>query len=129
MKKYVKLLGFCLTIIIFIFETSCSAERRLAHLLKENPQLLKTDTVWKRDTAITKAVQADTVFKLDTLALKDTITIEKERLKVQIYYKDRKVYLKGDCLADTDYIKVPEITKKFTVPAPEKQKHTLWEFG
>ena len=129
-NNIIKFNSFCFLFLCLLLVIACSPERRLARLLENNPQLLKTDTVWKHDTVITKEVKADTVFKLDTLALKDTITLEKERLKVQLVYKDRKIYLNGECKPDTVFIKEPIISKKYTVEkTDDKKSHSIWDYG
>jgi len=108
MGKYKKI-AFFLSLVLL---SSCSPIKRHARLVKKYPFVHKTDTVVLVDTLsiIVPKVQHDTVMLLDSfiIALKDTITIEKDKLKVQIHQVHDSIYIDAKC--DTVYLdKVIEV--------------------
>lgn len=96
-------------LIFILIVISCTPQRRFDRLVKKYPYLLTSDTLVIRDTIrdtvrITiPEVQVDTVVKIKELY--DTITIEKDRLKVKVWRVKDKVYINGKC--DTVYIEKP----------------------
>ena len=108
MGKYKKI-AFVLSLVLL---ASCSPIKRHARLVKKYPFVHKTDTVILRDTLsiIIPKVQKDTVMLLDSfiVALKDTIVIEKDKLKVRITQVHDSIYIDAKC--DTVYLdKIVEI--------------------
>jgi len=108
MGKYKKI-AFLLLLVLL---ASCSPIKRHARLVKKYPFVHKTDTVVLVDTLsiIVPKVQKDTVMLLDSfiVALKDTIVIEKDKLKVRITQVHDSIYIDAKC--DTVYLdKVVEI--------------------
>ena len=62
--------------------TSCSAHYHLRRAVKKDPSILQKDTITVVDTVVSKPVELkDTVVLRQT----DTVTIEKERLRVKIF--------------------------------------------
>lgn len=97
-------------IIIFLLVLiACTPQRRFDRLVKKYPYLLTNDSIVIRDTIrdtirITiPEVEVDTVVTIKELY--DTVTIEKDRIKVQVYRVKDKVYISGKC--DTVYIEKP----------------------
>lgn len=96
-------------LIFVLIVISCTPQRRFDRLVKKYPYLLTNDSLVIRDTIrdtvrITiPEVEVDTVVKIKELY--DTITIEKERLKVKVWRVKDKVYINGKC--DTVYIEKP----------------------
>jgi hypothetical protein len=88
---------------------ACTPQRRFDRLVKKYPYLLTNDSLVIRDTIrdtvriYIPEVEVDTVVKIKELY--DTITIEKERLKVKVWRVKDKVYINGKC--DTVYIEKP----------------------
>lgn len=115
-------------ILLAIFISSCSPQKRLDRLYKNNPYLIEkqkdTIEVTKTDTIITESVKLDTLI----VNVKDTVRIEKERLKVQLKYINDTLYFSGECEADTivlnDTIKV-EIDRNI-VNVNEKKGSKNW---
>ena len=108
MGKYKKI-AFILSLVLL---ASCSPIKRHARLVKKYPFVHKTDTVVLTDTLsiIVPKVQTDTVMLLDSfiIALKDTIVIEKDKLKVRITQVHDSIYIDAKC--DTVYLdKVVEV--------------------
>lgn len=88
---------------------ACTPQRRFDRLVKKYPYLLTNDSIVIKDTIrdtirITiPEVEVDTVVTIKELY--DTVTIEKDRIKVQVYRVKDKVYISGKC--DTVYIEKP----------------------
>ncbi len=83
---------------------ACNPQRKLNRLLMKYPEL--RDTVFIHDTveAIVEYVQHDTTF---LPSVGDTVTIEKERLRVKyVRMKGDTVYISGECLQDTVFVPV-----------------------
>lgn len=95
------LLLFTLTLAI-----SCSPEKRIARILKNNPHLIKSDTITRLDTIISQSVSRDTTFFYNT---KDSVIIREGRLIMKYFYNDHDstVYLQGQCLPDTIIREIP----------------------
>ena len=96
-------------IIFLLVLTACTPQRRFDRLVKKYPYLLTSDTLVVRDTIrdtirITiPEVEVDTIVNIKELY--DTITIEKDRIKVKVWRVKDKVYVNGKC--DTVYIEKP----------------------
>lgn len=88
---------------------ACTPQRRFDRLVKKYPYLLTNDSIVIKDTIrdtirITiPEVEVDTVVTIKELY--DTITIEKDRIKVKVWRVKDKVYINGKC--DTIYIEKP----------------------
>ena len=82
------------------------AERKIEKLTIRYPQLLKKDTINDTIKITTPAVQVDTIFNATD---GDTITLYKDKIRVQYVRQGDTVYLSGECEADTIYktISVP----------------------
>jgi hypothetical protein len=93
--------------ISIIFLCSCSAEKRLARLIKNNPELLVKDTITIYDTTIVKGSMVDSlfVFSSDTIVLSDSNQI------IKYYYNTltKNHYIKGE-------VREREIVKEINVP-------------
>ena len=104
MGKYKKEIGFILLLVVIL--TSCSPVARFTRLVKKHPYLIQKDTVTKVDTIrINVPLETvDSVFQLDTflIELHDTITVTKDRLKVEIFRVKDSIIVNGKC--DTVYI-------------------------
>ena len=96
-------------IIFLLVLVSCTPQRRFDRLVKKYPYLLTNDTLVVRDTIrdtvriMIPEVEVDTIVTVKELY--DTITIEKDRIKVKVYRVKDKVYISGKC--DTVYIEKP----------------------
>ena len=88
---------------------ACTPQRRFDRLVKKYPYLLTNDSLVIRDTIrdtirITiPEVRVDTIVTIKELY--DTVTIEKDRIKVKVWRVKDKVYISGKC--DTVYIEKP----------------------
>ena len=99
--KYITLLPIAATL------AACSPEKRLARLVRNNPQLVQSDTVRDTIAVYMPAVEHDTLFNLSF----DTMYMDTGRLHVAVHVDTilRKVYVKGTCDADTVFKTVDRI--------------------
>ena len=78
--------------------TSCSAQWHLKKAVQKDPTILEKDTLVVTDTVVTQPVAiTDTV----TLKQHDTITIVKDRLKVQLVKVNDTITINAECASDT----------------------------
>ena len=78
--------------------TSCSAHYHLRRAVKKDPSILQKDTITVVDTVVSKPVELkDTVVLRQT----DTVTIEKERLRIKIFRSFDTIKVDAICEADT----------------------------
>jgi hypothetical protein len=78
--------------------TSCSAQWHLTKAVRKDPTILEIDTLVVRDTVVSPPVAiTDTV----TLKQQDTITLVKERLKVQLVRVNDTITIDAICDSDT----------------------------
>ena len=95
---------YLLTISVLL--SSCGAQWHLKKAIKKDPSILKSDTVVVTDTIVTAPVSVrDTV----TLQKRDTITITKDRLKVNIVRSFDTIMVDAICESDTivHFVEVP----------------------
>ena len=97
---------YLLTISVLL--SSCGAQWHLKKAIKKDPSILKSDTIITTDTIVTAPVSVrDTV----TLQKRDTITITKDRLKVNIVRSFDTIMVDAVCESDT-------IVQLIEVPVP-----------
>lgn len=78
--------------------TSCSAQWHLKKAVQKDPLILEKDTLVVTNTVVTPPVAiTDTV----TLRQHDTITIVKDRLKVQLVKVNDTITINAECASDT----------------------------
>lgn len=88
---------------------SCTPQRRFNRLVKKYPYLLTADTLVVKDTVrdtiriTVPKVSVDTI--VNAKDLYDTVTIEKDRVKIKVWRVKDRVYINGKC--DTIYIEKP----------------------
>ena len=119
MKKLFRLL------LVAILVTSCSPAVRLAHLLKRNPELISTDTIYKRDTTVVNGVSHDTIFKSGIT--RDTVIIKDHQLTIKYFNDGKTTYIKGVC--DTVFV-IKEIPIQVNSVTPKiltrSERFKLW---
>lgn len=115
-----RLISFLIVFAIFIMLMllqSCGVQHHLKrahhHIEKAKAKgyVPLTDTVFISQEVILKEVKTDTIFQ----DVGDTVTLVKERLKVE-YYRDtvtNQVYLSGECKTDTVYVDVPVVKEVY----------------
>lgn len=83
----------------------CTPEGRLARLVKRHPELIKTDTIWKKDTVVVAGTQKDTSFYFYQ---KDTVVIKQDQLTMKYFFRsDSTIYLEGKCDTVTIIREIP----------------------
>ena len=85
-----------LTLLLLL--TSCSAQWHLKKAVQKDPAILEKDTL-----VVTNTVVSPPVAITDTVTLKqhDTITIVKDRLKVQLVKVNDTITINAECASDT----------------------------
>lgn len=126
-----KVITIVLSALLLLGLNSCSPEKRLARLLRNNPQLVKSDTIWTIDSIYTKGVLKDSVFNYFQT---DTILLKQDKLTIKYYYNhDSTIYLQGQCAPDTIYKYYPSEINTITPPAEltfwQKVKLWIWSNG
>ena len=80
------------------------AKEKIFVLTKKFPELLQpTDTIRLSDTIFFNNVSVDTSFVFGNV--NDTIIVERDKIKIKYIKIDSVVYLTGECIADTVFIK------------------------
>jgi len=81
-----------------IFLSSCSAQWHIRQAVSKDPSIfLNNKAIILRDTVYTNSIRVDTLAHF----ISDTITIEKERLRIQIKRIHDTLRVVGECRADT----------------------------
>jgi hypothetical protein len=107
-----------LTLLLLL--TNCSATWHLKKAVQKDPTILEKDTLVVKDTVVVPpVVTTDTV----TLRQHDTITIQKDRLKVQLLKVNDTVIINAECASDT-IVRTIEVPYEKIVYVKEK---TLFE--
>lgn len=107
-----------LTLLLLL--TSCSAQWHLKKAVRKDPTILEKDTLVVTDTVVSPPVAiTDTV----TLKQHDTITVVKDRLKVQLVRVSDTITIDAICESDT-IISVVEVPYEKIVYV---EKATLWD--
>ena len=94
-----KTIYISILVTVFITTISCTPKKRLSRLVKLHPELTTTDTIKINDIVITTQTRIDTAFHHSII--KDTIIIEKEKLKLQIVEIRDTIYVEVEHEADT----------------------------
>jgi len=114
-------------LIALVLLSSCSAEQRIARILKRNPELVKRDTIFRKDTIFTKTVQKDTTFFYNS---PDTVYMNEGKLQVKYFYNrhDSTIFLSGKCISDTIYKSYPIYISQVSVSKALKwhERLKLW---
>jgi hypothetical protein len=108
---------------LLLLLSSCSASWHLNRAIKKGAKV-RVDTVTQVVEVVVQEVKTDTVFRSE---VGDTVYITEEKLKIKyVKLPGERVFIEGECSADTIYqtIKVPCETT-ITAP-PEKIKWWHW---
>jgi hypothetical protein len=107
---------------------ACTPQRRFNRLIEKHPYLLTTDTIYIHDTVeiLVPKIEHDTIYSehFFTEITRDTLVIQKDRLRVEIYHDTIKknVYIRGEC----DTITVTKIVER-KIPVKYYEKTPLWK--
>ena len=83
---------------LMLLLTSCSAQWHLKKAVAKDPMILQKDTMVVLDTVVTQPVAiTDTV----TLKEHDTITVIKDKLRVEVVRKLDTIIINAECASDT----------------------------
>ena len=106
-KLIIDSIGLILTVVAFLFLASCSPQKRLNRLIKNNPELAKTDTIYSTKTFTVPGYKLDTTFKAseNVNGLNELVNVYREYLdsvKRQKLTADIKTFIvERKCLDDT----------------------------
>ena len=93
--------------------SSCSANYHLRKAIAKDPSILTAQSVTLVDTVIVPSIHFDSVY---VTSPSDTITIEKERLRIKIIRQSDTLIVSGECQTDTviriKEVKIPQIIYK-----------------
>lgn len=107
-------------LILVLSLTSCSAQWHLKKAVQKDPTILEKDTLVVTDTVVTQPVAiTDTV----TLKQHDTITLVKEKLRVQLVKVNDTITINATCDSDT-IISIVEVPYEKIVYV---EKETFWD--
>lgn len=111
-----RLVTLCITLTFIL--SSCSSEYHLRKAIAKDPSILQPKQIHLIDTVVITPIA-----RVDTLAYfaTDTITIEKERVRVQIRRIDDTLRVSAECLPDTI-----RITKTVKLPSQIKYAPRKW---
>ena len=98
MTQRIGMASLMIMAVLMLF-SSCSAEKRLHRLVALHPELVTKDTIRIQDTTLIPEVRIDTLVHYSRL--KDTVTIEKEKLTVRIHQVRDTVYIQAVQKEDT----------------------------
>lgn len=118
-------------IILFLLISfaSCDPAKRISRIVKRHPELVKVDTVWKKDTIVSKLVKHDSLFNFYQ---PDTVYIKEGKLNVKyVFNKDSTVYIQGKCDADTVYKYYPVQVNSLNVAKAltRVERFKIWMFN
>ena len=122
MGKYTKKI---IVLIVLGVLVACSPSRRFTRLVTKYPYLITQDTVKQIDTVIITVpkVKVDSVIQIDSflIDLHDTIVIENERLKIELFRVKDSIIVNGNC--DTVYV---ERIIERKIPVKYYEKYNKW---
>ena len=107
---------------LLIFVVSCSPQKRINRIVKNNPHLLAKDTIRIIDTIIVPNYSYDTI---NTISYHDTtIIVNNDRVEARYYYDTlrQEIYHEIQCKTDT-------VIKDRLIPIETivVQEQTLWQ--
>lgn len=113
--------NFFVLFLAFLLFSSCDPIKRHQKLVKKFPHVHQTDTVIFRDTIreIVPKVRVDSVFHFTQF--RDTIRIEKDRLRIKMYPVFDSIYVEGEC----DTIIIEKIVER-KVPIKYYEVESSW---
>lgn len=104
---------------------ACSPQKRLNRLIKNNPELVKSDTILVKDTLIVDGTSKDTIFQ--SVVTRDTVTIVRDQLTLKYYSDGKTVYLKGTCDTVKIIREIP-VTVRTVSPIREVTVYPFWAY-
>ena len=116
-----------LPFLIFLL-SACSAQWHIRQAVSKDPSIfLNNKAIILRDTVYTNSIRVDTLAHF----ISDTITIEKERLRIQIKRIHDTLRVVGECRADTIEV-IREVQLPPTIeykPSPKWKDSVLFILG
>lgn len=100
-------IGWCLIALLFFSFASCSPQKRLSRLIKNNPELVTTDTIYSAKTFTVPGYYLDTNFKANTdvYGVSELIEVYKDYLdsvkRAKLTNEIKTYIINRECLKDT----------------------------
>jgi len=116
---------FIILVLSILVLTSCSPERRLHRLITKHPELTQMDTIVFTDTTIIPELRIDTL--VHHSALKDTVIITKEKLRLQLIEINDTIYIDAYQEADTVIITKEIPIERIIHTKPESWIKKIWK--
>jgi len=113
-------------VLLILVITSCTPAQRLGRLVKNHPELVSTDTVFKQDTTIIEAVKQDSTFIFTGRT--DTFYMEKDRLKIKVIRSHDTLTVQGECKTDTIIKQIPVQVNTTNPVFIQRMKLKQWLF-
>ena len=106
---------------------SCSPQKRVERILKNNPYLLAEEIITVRDTVLVPGIIADTMVITNKA---DTVEIYKDRLYTRVIRIMDTLYIHSECFPDTIIIERELTVQKIKELPTGKEKQTAgWLFS
>jgi len=107
---------------LILLLSACSAQWHIKKAIAKDPSIfLNNKAIVLRDTVYTNSIRVDTLERF----IGDTITIEKERLRIQIKRIHDTLRIVGECRADTI-----EVVREVQLPPTiEYKRSPKWKDG
>ena len=113
---------------LILLLSSCTAQWHIRQAVSKDPSIfLNNKAIVLRDTVYTNSIRVDTLAHF----ISDTITIEKERLRIQIKRIHDTLRVVGECRADTIEV-IREVQLPPTIeyrPSPKWKDSVLFILG
>lgn len=104
----------------------CNTERRCARQMVRCGVVFTSDTQYVHDSIRIERVLRDTLLAWDTLTVGDTITIERDRLRVKVVkLPGERLLIQGEC-KDTVVRYVRQVVNRGAI---RKEKYPWWHFA
>jgi len=104
---------------------SCSPQKRINRIIKNNPHLIQKDTVWITDTIIVEGVRYDTITKFLTNTKVEVIN--NERVRLQYFYDTvtKEIHHEVECKENRIVYERSFIVDK-VITTHEWEKYVKW---
>jgi hypothetical protein len=99
-------------LLLLLSSVACTPQQRISRILRNHPDLMRHDTVTYRDTIVTPGFVVDSSFLFYN---GDTVTIERERVKVRLIYVHDTLKTNITQRPDTIYKEVKVIVDRVTI--------------
>lgn len=116
-------IGYAAAIFAALLMLGCNAEKRCARQMVRCGVVFTSDTQYIHDSIRIERTLRDTLLAWDTMQIGDTITIERDRLRVKVVkLPGERLWVQGEC-KDTVIRYVRQVVNNGAI---RKEKYTWW---